>query len=207
MADNKPEKSNVDKFNRKFDGVEMVDDKVIKAQLNEPTDNIIKTESKNSKGAWIVKGWQTKGFSTNDFLTLKLISTYLGGGSASKLFVDLRENKGLAYETGASSSSRFNSGMFFMYIGTNPENIETVIADFENEINDLKTKLISEEELDNIKNMIKGRLKIATETNMARAELNGYYEFFDKGYKFGYDYPGLVDKITVQDIMDVSNRY
>mgnify|MGYP003304497577 CR=1 FL=1 len=50
-------------------------------------------------------------------------------------FVKTLEDKGLAYETGASSSSKFNSGLFFMYIGTNPENLETVQEDFDKEIN------------------------------------------------------------------------
>ncbi|MCQ2957818.1 MAG: insulinase family protein, partial [Candidatus Gastranaerophilales bacterium] len=184
-----------------------IDDNILKAKLTPIEENVIKTESKKSKGAWLVQGWQTKGFAADDFAALKIISTYLGGGFTSKLFVDLRENKGLAYETGASSSSKFNSGMFFMYIGTNPENIETVKQDFEKEINDLKTKPISEKELCDLKNMITGRLKLATETNMAKAELNGYYEFFDKGYKFGYDYPELIEKVSVKDIMDVSNKY
>ncbi len=184
-----------------------LDDAIIKAKFSPLTENILKTEKKKSKGAWLVQGWQTQGLSTNDFITLKLISTYLGGGFTSKLFTNLREDKGLAYEVGSSSSSNFNSGVFFMYIGTNPENIETVKNDFNKEIENLKTKYISQKELCDIKSMLIGRLKLATETNMSKAHINGYYEFFDKGYKFGYDYPKLIEKVSVHDIINVSNKY
>ena len=184
-----------------------VDDKIIKANFDELKSNVTKEESKKSKGAWLVQGWQTKGLSTKDFVTLKLISTYLGSGFSSKLFVDLRENKGLAYEVGASSRSNFNSGVFFMYIGTNPENIEEVKKDFENEINAIKSSYISQKELCDLKSMITGRLKLAMETNMSKAYMNGYYEFFDKGHRFSYDYPQLIENVSVQDILEVANKY
>ena len=169
--------------------------------------NIIKAEGKKSNGAWIIQGWQTKGLSTADFITLKLISNYLGAGFSSKLFVNLRENKGLAYEVGASSSSTFNSGNIFMYIGTNPENIKEAQNGFAKEIIELKTSYIPQKELCDLKQMMIGRLKLATETNMAKAYLLGYYEFFDKGYQFGYDYPQLIEKISVQDVLEVANKY
>ena len=184
-----------------------INDDIIKSKLSILSENIFVDETKDAQGAWLVQGWQTKGLSTNDFATLKLISLYLGGGFTSKLFVNLRENKGLAYEVGASSSSNFNSGVFYMYIGTNPENIETVKKDFNNEINLLKTKYITQKELCDLKSMLIGRLNLSTETNMSKAYINGYYEFFDKGYQFRYDYPRLIENISVHDILEVANKY
>jgi len=185
----------------------LLKDSIIKAEFSQIEKNTIREENKKAKGSWVVKGWQTKGLSTDDFVTLKLISTYLGDGFTSKLFTNLREDKGLAYEVGAVSSSNFNSGYFLMYIGTNPENIEIVKTDFDKEIKQLQTKYISQQELCDLKSMLIGRLNLSTETNMAKAYLNGYYEFFDKGYQFGYDYPQLIQKVNVQDILDVSNKY
>ena len=37
--------------------------------------------------------------------------------------------------------------------------------------------------------------------------MNGYYEFFDKGYRFSYDYPQLIENVSVQDILEVANKY
>ena len=176
--------------------LKIINNELLKSGLPELEKNIITKEGKNAKGAWIIQGWKTKGLSTKDFITLKVISMYLGSGFSSKLFVNLREEKGLAYEVGASSSSSFNHGMFFMYIGTNPENINEVLKGFDKEIHDLEIT----------KSMLVGKLKLSKETNMNRAFINGYYEFFDKGYKFGYDYPELVQKVTADDIIDVSNR-
>ena len=169
-------------------------------------DNSIIEEAKNSKAAWLIQGWKTKGLSSGDFIPLKLMSMYLGSGFTSKLFVNLREEKGLAYEVGASSSSSFNNGVFLMYIGTNPQNIDEVKSAFNKEIEELKNKKISNTDLNITKSMLLGKLKLSTETNMAKAYLNGYYEFFDKGYRFGYDYPELVQKVTADDIKEAANR-
>ncbi len=188
-------------------GHEAINLEILKANLSPLENNIIKKEGKNAKGSWLIQGWQTKGLSTNDFVTLKVISTYLGSGFSSQLFTNLRENKGLAYEVGASSGSNFNSGIIFMYIGTNPENLDEIEKEFAREINQLKSKYISQKELCDLKTMLVGRIKLATETNMSKAYLNGYYEFFDKGYSFSYDYPELIQKVSVQDILDVANKY
>lgn len=180
---------------------------IIKAEFSKLENDVVREENKKAKGSWLVKGWQTKGLSSDDFVALKLISTYLGGGFTSKLFTNLREDKGLAYEVGAISSSNFNSGYFLMYIGTNPENIEVVKNDFDKEIKNLQTKYISQQELCDLKSMLIGRLNLSTETNMSKAYMNGYYEFFDKGYQFGYDYPQLIQRVNVQNILDVANKY
>ncbi|MCR4881085.1 MAG: insulinase family protein [bacterium] len=182
-----------------------IEDSVLKAKLPSVESNVVVKESKNSKAAWIIQGWKTNGLASKDFIALKLISMYLGGGFTSKLFVNLREEKGLAYEVGASSSSSFNQGVFLMYIGTNPQNTEEVKAAFNTEIEKLKTEKISDSDLSDIKSMFLGKLKLSTETNMSKAYLNGYYEFFDKGYQFGYDYPELVQKVTADDIKDAAN--
>ena len=181
-------------------------DETVKIKLPENDKNTVIKESKNSKGAWIIEGWKTKGLSSKDFIVLKLISTYLGSGFTSKLFVNLRENRGLAYEVGSVSSSSFNHGVFFMYIGTNPENINEVIKGFNYEIENLKTKKISNIELAETKSMLTGKMNLATETNMAKAYIHGYYEFFDKGYRFSYDYPRLIQNITADDIIETANR-
>ena len=85
--------------------------------------------------SWYIIGWQTDGYrNQKDFLTLKLISSILGGGMSSRLFVNLRENKGLAYEVSSSYSANLDNGVFFMYIGTKPQNLKIVQKDFFTEI-------------------------------------------------------------------------
>ena len=183
-----------------------LDEDILKAGLPPLERNVLIQEGKKAKGAWIIQGWKTQGLSSKDFVALKLISMYLGSGFSSKLFVNLREEKGLAYEVGANSSSSFNHGTFLMYIGTNPNNIKEIKDAFNKEIEELKKNKISEKELSLYKSMLLGKLKLSTETNMSRAFMNGYYEFFDKGYRFGYDYPVLVQNVTPDDIINTANR-
>jgi zinc protease len=49
---------------------------------------------------------------------LKLLSTYLGNGLSSRLFVELREKRGLAYDVSAFFPSRLGMSQFVAYMGT-----------------------------------------------------------------------------------------
>ena len=61
-----------------------------------------------------------------DYTVLKLLNTYLGNGLSSRLFVELREKRGLAYDVSAFYPTRLDTSQFVAYMGTAPEN--TAIA-------------------------------------------------------------------------------
>ena len=107
-----------DKKNPKFDySTQTV------SKLNSP-----KTFSKNIKDlqtAWLFMGWQAAGVQDKkDFVTLKVINTLLGSGLSSRLYRNLRESDGLAYQLGSSYSPKMLGGIFMGYIGTNPSTLE-----------------------------------------------------------------------------------
>ena len=61
-------------------------------------------------------------------------------------------------------------------------------------------------ELEDAKSKLKGRYILSQETNATRAYRRAYYELFDKNFKFGYDYPRLIDNVTKEDVINVSKR-
>ena len=158
--------------------------------------------------AWLFLGWQTDAIKEEkDFVTLKVINTILGGGMSSRLYKNLREQDGLAYQLGSSYSSKALGGTFLTYIGTNPETLDYSRKKIQAEIERLKMEFISDSELKNAKDRLKGGLIIALETNAEKASVIGLFETLGLGYDFFNKYVKMIDEVTASDIIRVANKY
>ena len=158
--------------------------------------------------AWLFLGWQTSGVSDKkDFVTLKVINTILGGGMSSRMYKNLREQDGLAYQLGSSYSPKALGGTFMTYIGTNPETLAYSRDKIKSEIERLKMEFVSDTELQDAKDRLKGGFIIALETNSEKASLVGTFEAIGLGYNFLESYIKMIDEVTASDIVRVSNKY
>lgn len=166
------------------------------------------TTKKRTQSAWVMTGRKVCGVrDEKDFAVLKVINSILSGGMSSRLFVDLREKKGLAYEVGCFYPTFYNNSYFVLYIGTNPKNIALVQQEFKNQINTLMVQPVSEGELFLAKQRLIGYLALSQETNSQRAFERGRYELFSKGYNFTDKYEKLIESVSADDIIKVANKY
>lgn len=162
----------------------------------------------NLQTAWLVLGWQVSGADElKDFVTLKLINTILGNGMSSRMFRNLRDNDGLAYQLGSSHKLKALKGYFVTYIGTNPKNVSICEEKILAEINKLKTEFVSDTELNDAKERLKGSFILLLETNSNKAANIGNFETLGLGYDFLDKYIKMIDEITASDIIKVSNKY
>lgn len=163
---------------------------------------------KDLQTAWLFMGWQTAGVKNQkDFVTLKVINTLLGSGMSSRLFRNLREQDGLAYQLGSSYSPLMLGGIFTTYIGTNPDTLDYSRKKILNEINRLKIEFVSDTELQDAKDRLKGSFIIAMETNSEKASNIGAFEAYGLGYDFLNNYIKMIDEVTASDIISVANKY
>lgn len=173
-----------------------------------PQNKMVKDSMKNNQANWIALGYKVGGISDfNEFATLKVISSVLGSGMSSRLFVDLREKKGLAYEVSSSYPTLLDNSYFVMYIGTNPKNSAEVKKEFFKQIERLKNEPLSEKELNDVKNNMKGMLALMQETNAQRSEVRGRFELLRGDCDFINNYSQAIDKVTSGDIMRVARKY
>ena len=162
----------------------------------------------NLETSWLFLGWQTTGVADKkDFVTLKVINTILGSGMSSRLFRNLREQDGLAYQLGSSYSPKMLGGIFLTYIGTNPDKLEYSKTKMFAEMNRLKMEFVSDTELQDAKDRLKGGFVIAMETNSEKASNIGLFETFGFGYDFLNTYTKMIDEVTASDIIRVANKY
>lgn len=157
---------------------------------------------------WIFVGWQTAGMNNKkDFATLQVIDSLLGTGMSSRLFKNLRDQEGLAYQLGSSYSANALKGAFLVYIGTNPQTLEKSQKMLMAEINKLKTEFVGTKELKEAKDKLIGHYIISQETNLDKAATAGWFETVGAGYEFTDGYEKLINSVTESDIIEVANKY
>lgn len=162
----------------------------------------------NTQTSWVILGWPTDGLTNQkDWATLQVIDSMLGTGMSSRLFKELREQRGLAYQVGSSYSGYYNKGAFITYIGTNPKTTKVAEEQMLNEINKLKKEFVSEKELKEAKDKLIGNYILSMETNMEKASTIGWFEASDRGYDFTEKYKNIINSVTINDVITVANKY
>jgi zinc protease len=142
-----------------------------------------------------------------DYAALKLLNTYLGNGLSSRLFVELREKRGLAYEVSAFYPTRLDTSQFVAYMGTAPENTAIALAGLRTEIERLRSTLLTPEELQTAKNKLLGQYALGKQTNSQIAQIFGWYETLGLGVAFDADFQAAITAVTVETAQAVAQRY
>jgi len=107
-----------------------------------------------------------------------LMNTILGGNMSSRLFQEIRERRGLAYNVYSFTSSHADTGIFGVYAGVAPANVEETTALIIKEMQRLATEPVPLSELQAAKEFTKGNLLLAcesTDSQMVRMAQNELY--------------------------------
>ena len=154
--------------------------------------------------AHIIQGWLVG----DDYPALSLLNIMLGAsGLSSRLFLELREKKGLAYVVRSSYDLTKLCSNFSIYIATEPSNIEVSLAGFKEEIDKIKNVLVSEEELNNARNNLCGKWAFSQEDNNRQASLYAYYGVNDWGFDYNDRMREAIKSVTPEDIKACANKY
>ena len=155
----------------------------------------------------IMLGYLGAGVKSEDYAPLKLLSTYLGNGLSSRLFVELREKRGLAYDVSAFYPTRLGSSQFVMYMGTAPDNTAIAVEGLKTEAERLCQQTLVKYELTAAKNKLLGQYALGKQTNGEIAHLFGWYETLGLGLPFDSDFQEQVSQVTAADAQRVAQTY
>ena len=168
----------------------------------------ISTSIKDLKTDWIFMGWQTSGLlNKKEYAALEVIDSLLGSGMSSRLFKNLRDKDGLAYQLGSQYAPNVLKGSFIVYIGTNPQNLDYATKRLKEEVFRLKTEFVGTKELQEAKDKLLGHYIIGQETNLDKATTIGWFETSGRSYQFDDEYVKLINSVTESDIIEVANKY
>ena len=169
---------------------------------------LIKIEKDDASQAQIIQGWKVPTIYNKDYAAIMVMNTMLGSsGLSSRLFLELRDKKGLAYVVRSSYETYEKGAIFNVYIATEPKNIKTSLDGFKIELDKIKTIPVTEEELQNAKNNLIGKRQFFTETNLQQASLISFYEDKGLGADFEEKLIRMINDVTTEDISRVANEY
>jgi predicted Zn-dependent peptidase len=106
-----------------------------------------------------------------------LLNAVLGGSMSSRLFQEIREKRGLAYDVGSYLTPYRDTGMFGVYAGTDGARVQEVLGLIREGLERSCAELLTEKELRSAKEQLKGNLLLGMEstdirmTGMARNEM------------------------------------
>lgn len=173
--------------------------------LEQEYTEIIKEDANQAQ---ILQGWRVPTIGDDEYPVIMLLNIILGAsGLSSRLFLELREKKGLAYTVRTAYETHKKSAVFSIYIGTEPSNIQTSIDGFKEEIEKIKTIPVSEEELKNAVNNLIGKQQYVTETNSQQANMMSYYSIMGKPFDYQAEIIEKLHKVTPKDLQDCANKY
>jgi predicted Zn-dependent peptidase len=136
--------------------------------------------------------------------TFSLMNTILGGNMSSRLFQEIREQRGLAYSVYSFMSSHMDTGMFGVYAGVNPADVNQTIELLVDAMKKLAHNPVSAAELKDAKEYTKGNLCLATESvdnQMVRMAQNEIY-FHD--YISIQSVIDNIEAVTVDEIQNLA---
>ena len=137
--------------------------------------------------------------------TLDLLNTVLGGGMSSRLFMEIRERKGLAYDIHSYTEHFLHSGSFAIYAGVDPKKLEIAVAAILEEISKIKQG-ITASEITRAKELAKGRLYLRFEDSQNVALWYGSQEILMQQILDIDDVISIVDAITIDELKEVAEE-
>lgn len=172
-----------------------------------PTEPTHQAIAQATNQASILVGYAAPSVKDAAYPVLKLISTYLGNGLSSRLFVELREKRGLAYDVSAFYPTRLGVSQFVAHMGTAPANQAVALEGLRYETERLAAETLTAEELEAAKNKLLGQYALGKQTNAQLGQLLGWYEVLGLGVDFDQTFQNTIRAVTAEEVQLVAQRY
>lgn len=134
-----------------------------------------------------------------------MLNTVLGEGMSSRLFLEVREKRGLAYSVGSFPRHHMDTGVFTLYGGVDPDNAADALRCIMEQVNGLH-ELVPETELRKAKEFTKGHLLLGLESTQSVGGWGGARELLHGELLTPDEAVARVEAVTAEDIQRVAGR-
>lgn len=135
-----------------------------------------------------------------------LLASILGGSMSSRLFIEIRERRGLCYAIGANHESLEDTGVFSISAGLDHGRVKEALQAIYAELNKITREPVSQEELSRAKEHTRGRLALAFEDSAVRADWYGRQWLYERKLESPEDKVRQIQKVKVKDIQKVARN-
>ena len=194
-----------EKCEKYFSGIKKTSPKKIPVFSEPPNSRKEKfVEKRKTLSAYMVLGYKIPSRLHDDAYVLDVITAILGKGQSGKIFDEIRNKRGLAYEVSVRCDTNFDHGMFAVQCSINKENIELatnlIIEEFR------KLNNISDVELEEAKGFIEGSYLIQSEDTFKLADEVSFWEFIGDS-SLAENYIDKIKKVTKEDVARATSKY
>jgi zinc protease len=156
--------------------------------------------------AHVIVGARGARYEDKDRYSLDVLQAILSG-QGGRLFVELRDQKSLAYTVTAFSQEAYDPGAFGVYLATKPENHQTAVQGIRDQLQRVREEKVSAEELERAKNYVVGSYDLSIQTNSSQASLMALFERYGLGYDSFLTYPEKIQKVTAGQVRKAARKY
>jgi predicted Zn-dependent peptidase len=142
-----------------------------------------------------------------DRYAASLLASILGGGTSSRLWQTIREDRGLAYSVGAGGSTFSDVGIFSIYAGTSPEHMDEVVDLSLNELRRIVRESVAEDELELAKEQAISSILLGLESSSARAGTLARQEIIHERRISPDEITKRLEAVTPEDIQAVAKQF
>jgi predicted Zn-dependent peptidase len=137
---------------------------------------------------------------------LAILDSVFGGSMSSRLFLEVREKRGLAYAVGSYTQQYVDSGLVGIYVGTREDNIEEACEVIATELAGMHAEGITEEELERAREHVKGRMVLSSESTAARMARIAKSILFDTPLLTLDEVLAKVDAVTLDEVAELADE-
>lgn len=164
------------------------------------------SKTKDTEQAHLCIGFKGLEVGHKNIYHVIILNNILGGSMSSRLFQEVREQRGLAYSVFSYHSSYRDNGMIAIYGGTGADQLDQLTGTIFETLENLKQNGITEKELHNSKEQLKGNLMLGLESTNSRMSRNGKNELLLRRHRSLDEIIQLIDQVDIQSVNELANR-
>jgi predicted Zn-dependent peptidase len=142
-----------------------------------------------------------------DRYAASLLASIIGGGTSSRLWQKIREERGLAYSVGAGATAFSDVGVFSIYAGTSPQQVDEVVDLSVSALRDVVRERVSDDELRIAKEQAISSILLGLESSSARASTLARQEIIHGCRISPDDVIVKIRAITPDDLTEIARTY
>ncbi|MFP7296147.1 M16 family metallopeptidase [Neobacillus niacini] len=158
------------------------------------------SRKKETEQAHLCLGFEGLKIGHEDVYSLIILNNILGGSMSSRLFQEVREQRGLAYSVFSYHSAYHDNGVVTVYGGTGAKQLDVLFETIQETLGKLKQDGITEKELNNSKEQLKGSLMLGLESTNSRMSRNGKNELLLRRHRSLDEIIEQIDSVTKQSV-------
>ena len=163
-------------------------------------------QKKATDQAQLMLGFPGFAYAAKENAALTALNTILGGSMSSRLFIQIRERRGLAYMIKSGDDHFRDTGYVYVRAGLEAKNINKAMNVIRQEIDKLKDKAVSKSELNDAKTHLRGAITLSLEDSSVQANWYAREALFYDKIKTPDERLAEIDRVTSGDIQRVARQ-